>query len=81
MTYRGTLIVVKDCNEALKFYSDLFGLSLVQNNDGNMELTENIYLQEVGYKVTLNTTCIGTVFKKQRDKYYKKLREKGATII
>lgn len=34
-----------------------------------------------GYKVTLNTTCIGTVFKKQRDKYYKKLREKGATII
>lgn len=36
MTYRGTLIVVKDCNEALKFYSDLFGLSLVQNNDGNL---------------------------------------------
>lgn len=34
-----------------------------------------------GYKVTLNTTCIGTVFKKQRDKYYKKLRERGATII
>ena len=34
-----------------------------------------------GYKVTLNTTCIGTVFKKQRDKYYEKLREKGATII
>ena len=49
MTYRGTLIVVKDCNEALKFYSDLFGLSLVRDNDGNMELTENIYLQEVGY--------------------------------
>lgn len=49
MTYRGTLIVVKDCNEALKFYSDLFGLSLVQDNDGNMELSGNIYLQEVGY--------------------------------
>ena len=49
MTYRGTLIVVKDCNEALKYYSDLFGLSLVQDNDGNMELSGNIYLQEVGY--------------------------------
>lgn len=34
-----------------------------------------------GYKVTLNTACIGTVFEKQRDKYYKRLREKGATFI
>ena len=49
MTYRGTLIVVKDCNKALKFYSDLFGLALVQDNDGNMELTGNIFLQEAGY--------------------------------
>ena len=28
MKYKGTLIVVKDCNRALKFYSDLFGFSL-----------------------------------------------------
>lgn len=34
-----------------------------------------------GYKVMLNTTCIGTVFEKQRDKYYKKLQDKGALII
>ena len=25
MKYKGTLIVVKDCNRALKFYSDMFG--------------------------------------------------------
>lgn len=49
MTYKGTLIVVKDCSKALKFYHDIFGLSLVQDNDGNMELTGNIYLQETGY--------------------------------
>ena len=49
MIYRGTLIVVKDCIEALKFYNDMFGLELIQDNDGNMELSGNIYLQEVGY--------------------------------
>lgn len=49
MTYRGTLIVVKDCHQALRFYSDMFGLVLIQDNDGNMELTGNIYLQEAVY--------------------------------
>ena len=49
MKYKGTLIVVKDCNRALKFYSDLFGFSLIQDNDGNMELTDNLYLQELRY--------------------------------
>ena len=46
MKYKGTLIVVKDCNCALKFYSDMFGFQLLQDNDGNMELTNNLYLQE-----------------------------------
>ena len=46
MKYKGTLIVVKNCNRALKFYSDMFGLRLVQDNDGNMELTDHLYLQE-----------------------------------
>ena len=49
MKYKGTLIVVKDCNRALKFYSDMFGFSLIQDNDGNMELTDNLYLQELRY--------------------------------
>ena len=49
MKYKGTLIVVKDCNRALKFYSDMFGFQLLQDNDGNMELTNNLYLQELGY--------------------------------
>jgi len=49
MKYKGTLIVVKDCNRALKFYRDMFGFQLRQDNDGNMELTNNLYLQESGY--------------------------------
>ena len=49
MKYRGTLIVVKDCSRALKFYRDVFGFQLLQDNDGNMELTNNLYLQESGH--------------------------------
>jgi catechol 2,3-dioxygenase-like lactoylglutathione lyase family enzyme len=49
MKYIGTLLVVKDCNAALKLYRDLFGFELVRDNDGNMELTGGLYLQEAGY--------------------------------
>ena len=49
MKYKGTLIAVKDCSRALKFYRDMFGFQLLQDNDGNMELTNNLYLQESGY--------------------------------
>ncbi len=46
MKYKGTLIAVKDCKKALKFYQDMFGFELLQDNDGNMELSGNLYLQE-----------------------------------
>ena len=49
MKYKGTLIVVQDCCRSLKFYSELFGLRLVRDNGGNMELTDSLYLQESGY--------------------------------
>lgn len=49
MIYKGVLLVVQDCSKALKYYSDLFGFTLVQDNDGNMELTGDVYLQEAGY--------------------------------
>ena len=35
---------------------------------------------ENGYKVKLNTSAIGTIFTDKRDKYYAKLKEKGAQI-
>ena len=49
MKYKGTLIVVKDCKLALKFYQDLFGFELIQDNDGNMELSNGVFLQESKY--------------------------------
>ena len=39
MKYKGTLIVVKDCNRALKFYRDMFGLQLLQDNVQFTELS------------------------------------------
>ena len=49
MKFKGTLIVVKDCNEALKFYQDMFGFESIRDHDGNMELSKNLYLQEEKY--------------------------------
>lgn len=49
MKFRGTLIVVKDCRRALKFYQDMFGFELIRDNDGNMELSGDLYLQESEY--------------------------------
>ena len=49
MKYKGTLVVVKDCHKALQFYREMFGFTLLQDNDGNMELSDGLYLQEVQY--------------------------------
>ena len=37
MKFKGTLIVVKDCKKALKFYKDMFGFELIRDNDGNLD--------------------------------------------
>ena len=57
MKFKGTLIVVKDCNKALKFYQDMFGFELIRDNDGNMELFEGLYYIQNGivYLCTRNT--------------------------
>ena len=49
MKFKGSLIVVKDCKKALKFYQDMFGFELIRDHDGNMELSGNLYLQEEKY--------------------------------
>ena len=49
MKFKGSLIVVKDCKKALKFYQDMFEFELIRDHDGNMELSENLYLQEEKY--------------------------------
>ena len=46
MKLKNVLIVVKDIERARQFYRDLFGLSVVLDNDGNMILTEGLVLQD-----------------------------------
>ena len=46
MKLKNILIVVKDIEKSRKFYHDLFGLELVQDNDGNMILTQGLVLQD-----------------------------------
>ena len=49
MKFKGSLIVVKDCKKALKFYQDMFGFELIQDHDGNMILTEGLVLLDEQY--------------------------------
>lgn len=46
MKLKNILIVVKDIEKSKQFYSELFGLDVVLDNDGNMILTEGLVLQE-----------------------------------
>ena len=36
MKFKETLVVVKDCSKAFKFYQEIFGLELIRDHDGNM---------------------------------------------
>lgn len=49
MEYKGTLVVVQDCKKALEFYKNVLGLKLIHDNDGNMELSGGVFLQEAAY--------------------------------
>ena len=49
MKLKNVLIVVKDIERSRQFYHDLFGLELILDNDGNMNLTEALVLQEEKY--------------------------------
>ena len=46
MKLKNILIVVKDIEKSRQFYHDLFGLTMILDNEGNMILTEGLVLQE-----------------------------------
>ena len=46
MKLKNILIVVKDIEKSKEFYHKLFGLETILDNDGNMILTEGLFLQE-----------------------------------
>ena len=46
MKLKNVLIVVKDIEKAKRFYQELFGLTMILDNDGNMVLSEGLVLQD-----------------------------------
>ncbi len=46
MRLRNVVIVVNDIEKSKKFYKDLFGLSVILDQDGNVILTEGLVLQD-----------------------------------
>lgn len=46
MRLRNILIVVNDIEKSKKFYKDIFGLSVILEQDGNVILTEGLVLQD-----------------------------------
>ena len=46
MRLRNVLIVVNDIEKSIKFYKELFGLSVILNQEGNVILTEGLVLQD-----------------------------------
>ena len=48
MRLKGVLLVTRDIGRSRKFYEDVFGLKLLGDNDGNMVLSEGVFLQDEG---------------------------------
>lgn len=59
MKLRNILIVVNDMEKSKQFYHDLFGLTMLLDNDGTMILTEGLVLQDASiWKQSLNREVI-----------------------
>ena len=82
MKFSGFLIVVKDCKKAIKYYHDLFGFEILQNNDGNMILSDGLVLQEekywrgfIGKDVISHNNASELYFEEENvDAFYEKLK-------
>ena len=78
----GFLIVVKDCQKAMKYYHDLFGLEMLVDNDGNMILSGGLVLQEEKYwrgfigrdVIPQNNACELYFEEENIDAFYEKLK-------
>ena len=46
MRLKNILIVVNDMDRAIRFYKEIFGLSVILNQDGNVILSEGLVLQD-----------------------------------
>lgn len=46
MKLRNVLIVVRDIEKSVQFYKDLFGLQVLNDQDGNVIMSEGLVLQD-----------------------------------
>ena len=77
----GFLIVVKDIEKAKKYYHDMFGLNVLADNDGNMILSDGLYLQSEKYwrgftgrdVISHNISCELYFEEEDVDAFYEKL--------
>ena len=46
MQLKGFLLAVSDLRRSLQYYRELFGLELLQDNDGNLMLSQGLVLQD-----------------------------------
>ena len=82
MKLSGFLIVVKDCQKAMKYYHELFGLEVLQDNDGNIVLSDGLILQEEKYwcdfiekdVIPKNNACELYFEEENVDAFYEKLK-------
>ena len=59
MKLKNILIAVNDIDRAIKFYKEIFGLSVILNQDGNVIMTEGLVLQDAQiWKSFLNKDLI-----------------------
>ena len=48
MKLKNILIVVDDIEESIRFYNELFGLNVISRQEGNVIMSEDLVLQDVG---------------------------------
>lgn len=78
--YKGNAFTNPALNDLLKEHNIEYVEVVGVDGGGCVALTALGAIKD-GYKVIVNETAIGTMFDKNRDKYFKKLREAGAEFI
>lgn len=78
--YKGDAFSNPELFECLK-KNNIDTVELVGVDGGGCVALTALGAIENGFKVVLNTTAIGTMFEKKKDKYYKQLGVKGATFV
>lgn len=78
--YKGNAFTNSALNEFLKKHNIEYVEVIGVDGGGCVALTALGAIKE-GYKVIVNEAAVGTMFDKNRDKYYKKLKEAGANFI